>query len=259
MDEILKEILARLEEMGRGNSRMENKIDDIQREMTKLRKENEELREENRMMRDAANGQLSRIEWLEREIRKRNVVMQGVEEEKNESEEQLMVKVKEVFNRMNLAALRETDITELRRIGKEREGFKRPVLMEVRTMNMKMEILRKKNKLRGTEIYINEDYPKEVQKQRRDLVKFMRTAREQGHEATLIYNKLRISGRIYTLEQLGEDEQTRKEVCEQTNMIYNPKRTVSDRSPYEKGKEENGGRAYKMMRNITNTDRTSKN
>ena len=50
----------------------------------------------------------------------------------------------------------------MRRIGKKREGFKRPILMEVTTTNMKMEILRKKNKLRGTELYINEDYIKEV-------------------------------------------------------------------------------------------------
>ena len=57
-------------------------------------------------MRDAAKRQLSRMEWLEGEIRKRNVVLQGVQEEKNENEEQLMVKVKEVFNKMNLAALR---------------------------------------------------------------------------------------------------------------------------------------------------------
>ena len=80
------EILARLNEMGRGDIRRENKIDNLQREMSKLKKENGELREENRLMRDAAKGQLTRMEWLEREIRKRNVVLQGVEEEKNENE-----------------------------------------------------------------------------------------------------------------------------------------------------------------------------
>ena len=66
--------------------------------MSKLKKENEELREENRIMRDAVKGQLTRIGWLEREIRERNVVLQGVEEEKNENEEQLMVKVKDEFD-----------------------------------------------------------------------------------------------------------------------------------------------------------------
>ena len=87
MDEALKEILARLDEINKGDSRRENKIDNIQRGMSKLKKENEELREENRIMRDTAKGQLTRMEWLEREMRKRNVVLQGVEEEKGENEE----------------------------------------------------------------------------------------------------------------------------------------------------------------------------
>ena len=97
-----------------------------------------------------------------------------------------------------------------------------------------MEILRKKNTLRGTEIYVNEDYTKEVQKQRKDLVKFMKIAKEQGHEAghevTLMYNNIKINRRMYTLEQLREEEQARKKVCEQPNMTSNPKRTASNRS-----------------------------
>ena len=102
--------------------------------------------------------------------------------------------------------MKETDITEVSRIGKERERFKRPILVDVRTTNMKMEILRKKNKLRGTEIYVNCDYIKKVQKQRKDLVKFMKIAREQEHEAMLMYNNLKTNGKMYTLEQLGEEE-----------------------------------------------------
>ena len=86
----------------------------------------------------------------------------------------------------------------------------------------------------------------------------MKIAREREHEATVLYNNLKINGRMYTLEQLGEDERARKEICEQANMTSNPKRTVSDRFPYEKGKEEKEGRAYMMMRNMTNTDRRPK-
>ena len=40
----MKEILARLDEMDRGDSRRGNKTDDIQREMSKFEKENEVLR-----------------------------------------------------------------------------------------------------------------------------------------------------------------------------------------------------------------------
>ena len=43
--------MVRLDEISKGDSRRENKIDNIRREMSKLKKENEELREENRIMR----------------------------------------------------------------------------------------------------------------------------------------------------------------------------------------------------------------
>ena len=66
MDEAFKEIMARLDEMSKGDSRRENKIENIQREMSKLKKENEELREENQIMRDTVKGKLTAIEWLKR-------------------------------------------------------------------------------------------------------------------------------------------------------------------------------------------------
>ena len=44
----------------------------------------------------------------------------------------------------------------------------------------------------------------------------MKIAREQGHEATLMYNNLKINGRMYILEQLGEEERARKEASNQT-------------------------------------------
>ena len=60
-------------------------------------------------------------------------------------------------------------------------------------------------------------------------MKFMKIAREWGHEATLTYNNKKINERMCMLEQLGEEEQARKEVCEQPNVTSNPKRTASDR------------------------------
>ena len=83
----------------------------IYSETSKLKKENEELREENQIMKDTAKGQLTRMEWLGREIRKSNVVLQAAEEERNENKEQLMIKVREVFKGMNLMVSKKTDIT----------------------------------------------------------------------------------------------------------------------------------------------------
>ncbi|GLV44750.1 hypothetical protein CBL_05217 [Carabus blaptoides fortunei] len=132
--------------------------------------------------------------------------LKGIEEARNEDEDRIKNKVNEVLSKMQIKIDLKCDITELRRIGRERVNNNRPILMEVRTVNQKMEILKAKNKLQGTEIYINEDFPKEIQNQRRELIKYMKTARAQGHEVTLLYKKLKINDKIYTLEQLEEDE-----------------------------------------------------
>ena len=52
-------------------------MDNIQRETSKLKRENEELREENRIIRNAAKGQLTGIEWLEREIKEKKCSLAG--------------------------------------------------------------------------------------------------------------------------------------------------------------------------------------
>ena len=106
MDEALK---GRLHEMSKGDSRRENNIDNIQREISKLKKENEEL-----------NGGKSDNERHSQGTTYENGMAGKRDKEKKCSlaecrgEEQLMVKVKDVLNRMNLTVPKETDITKVK-------------------------------------------------------------------------------------------------------------------------------------------------
>ncbi len=45
-------------------------------------------------------------------------------------------------------------------------------------------------KLKGSNIYINEDYPESVRKRRKELIPKMKAARERGDIAFLRYDKL---------------------------------------------------------------------
>ncbi|GLV46102.1 hypothetical protein CBL_10762 [Carabus blaptoides fortunei] len=134
------------------------------------------------------------------------MVIQGIEEARNEDEDRIKNKVNDVLSKMQINIDLKCDITELRRIGREN-----------------------KKKLKGTEIYINEDFPKEIQNQRRELIKYMKTARTQGHEVTLLYNKLKINDKIYTLEQFEEDEEVVGEALtdlENESKTNTSKRTI---------------------------------
>ena len=164
----------------------------------------------------------------------------------------------ELINKLQIKIEKGKDITEMRRMGKEGSNNKRPRLLELRTWNQKMEILRGKNKLKGTEIYISEDFPKEVLDQRRELVKYMKAARERGQNANLAYNKLKVDGSIYTLDQLTEEENIGNpdERMVKTNVA---KRTVYERSPEDGKGNKEGDRVHKMMRSVTSTGRGTKN
>lgn len=85
------------------------------------------------------------------------------------------------------------------------------------------------NKLKGTNIWINNDYSKKVQEERTKLVKHVKEARGKGERAFLKYNKLVINGKEYTLDEFGSKGRGR------TGTI---KRTLADRSPLNEDEKE---------------------
>lgn len=88
----------------------------------------------------------------------------------------------------------------------------------------------------------------------------MKAARDQGNKASLRYNKLKINGVIYILDQLKEiEDRNGIEVADHWSKVYASKRTVCERSPNEKGKTEEQEKTYIMIRKITNNSRTSIN
>ncbi|KAF5284277.1 hypothetical protein FQA39_LY04570 [Lamprigera yunnana] len=65
-----------------------------------------------------------------------------------------------------------------------------------------METLKETKNLRGKNIFIEEDYFKEMQVIRKQLIKHRNKIRTQGHHVLMRYNKLIINGEDFYLEQL---------------------------------------------------------
>ncbi|KAL3283381.1 hypothetical protein HHI36_006528 [Cryptolaemus montrouzieri] len=86
--------------MDERNARIEGKIDGMQKEMGNVKKENEERKLENLECKIRIQEQESRIMMLEKEIRKKNIIIQGLDEEIGEDEEQLKTKIQKVMNDM---------------------------------------------------------------------------------------------------------------------------------------------------------------
>lgn len=265
MEAALKEIQAKLTRMDeRGlrteerEVRMEQKIDNINIELMKLQSENQERKRENDQLREIVNIQNKKIEMLERDLKRKNLVIFGIDEEEGEGLEIRQRKIKEVVSRTGVEIEPKEDIAEIRRVGRRENGKDRPLIVELIKGDKKNEIIRSTRNLRGTKWSISEDYPKEVQIQRKQLLKHMKMARNKGHRALVIYDKVVIDGEQYTLDDIERGEM--KQIKEnETGYITTPRnkegaRRISERSPTEEDKQREG--TSKIIRmNIT----TSKN
>lgn len=215
--------------------------------LEQIMKENEGIKHENAKLKNHVMAQDRKIVWLEREIRRKNIVIRGVEDKDKEKGEETMCEMITVIQKLGVQINKE-EIDEVKRIGSYKEDRQRPILAKLTSGNKKWEILNNTTKLKGTNIWIDEDYTKETMEERKRLIPIMKEAREQGHRAYLKHNKLVIDNEVYETKGEGEEKSEKERENTQEGPSISNKRSVSVRSP-NSGLEE-------QLRKMT---RTSKN
>lgn len=132
--------------------------------------------------------QEKKIEFLERQNRRKNIVVFGVtDDDRNYLHLQSKI-INIISNTMKITCL-ESDIEDIRRIGKKQRN-PRPVIVSFQTMGKKLEVLKNKKSLLDTKYNINEDFPKQILEKRKMLQSELRQLREDGKFAVLKYDKI---------------------------------------------------------------------
>jgi hypothetical protein len=197
--------------------------------LEKLILENEHIKEENKNLKETLEKQDRKIASLERETKKKNLIIKGVIEKENESREETLQTTIGIVEKLGVKINKEMEVDEVRRIGRYNTKGERPILLKLTTGNKKAEILSKSVGLKGSNIWIDEDYTKETLEDRRTLMPQLKEARRQGHKAHLKFNKLIIDNEVYEAKDFTAtniDAENKKEQ-EQAGI----KRTTSERSP----------------------------
>ncbi|KAI5703466.1 hypothetical protein M8J75_012003 [Diaphorina citri] len=108
-----------------------------------------------------------KVEMYEKEKRKRNVLIFGMEQEVDENYVSLEEKVRNMIREKMEISILSTEIDSIRRFGKTQNN-KRPIIMALTTWKRKMELLTNGKKLKNSGYSIKEDFPPEVQHQGTD-------------------------------------------------------------------------------------------
>lgn len=200
-------------------------MDSMNEKLEGVLSEVKQLKEENETLKQHVDRQEERMERLERELRVKNIIVKGVEDSENEDEQEVKQKVERLMSEIGTEVDKDVDIDIVRRIGKFEKDRRRPILVKFTREGTKLAILKNAKNLKGTNVWIDEDYSKRTQNERKALIPKLREAREKGHRAHIRYNKLVINGAVWR-EKEGEKDTERA-----AGGSTGQKRTALERSP----------------------------
>lgn len=128
------------------------------------------------------------MEYLKKDRKQNNIILFGLKEEEKCMLE-LIQEVKNIFNKDLNIIIEELEINNIYRIGKKNpDGKPRPVLLSFVNLWKKNDVMKVRKNLK--DIYITEDYSKEVLEKRKILQAKLKEERMKGNFAYLKYDKL---------------------------------------------------------------------
>ena len=126
---------------------------------------------------------------LEDRSRRNNLRVDGMIESERENWEVTEEKVRSLF-REQLNISEDIEIDRAHRVGRWDKNKPRTVILRCHSYKQKVEIQRAAKKLKGTGVYINDDYSNETLQIRKELLKTARELKLQGKGAKVIKDRL---------------------------------------------------------------------
>ncbi|KAL1447246.1 hypothetical protein WDU94_005437 [Cyamophila willieti] len=201
---------------------MEDKIDAVLSEIQKIRTEfhsdQQETRKliEDKLVQDEIENEKinrklethdSKISHFEKEARKRNIVIYGMKEEDGEKFADLKEKVRHIFNTIMKLDVKREEIDDFFRLGKKTGSDRtRPILVKLVSNWRKMEIMRNKNQLKGTKIFIENDLSEEESTEKKKMVQTMKDLKSKGHQVYIKGKVLIVDGKQIDTEDFSDED-----------------------------------------------------
>lgn len=138
--------------------------ENIKCEVQKITEICQKIQVENQQLKETVSKQQEVITSLQKLVSKRNVIIHGLEE----TEDDLETDVSKMMHEKLKVSLKSEDVEEVFRIGKK-SNRTRPVKLVFASLKKRQEVFKVKSNLKGSEIYINEDLPFEIRKQRQAI------------------------------------------------------------------------------------------
>lgn len=180
--------------------RTEKKIDSCVLEINVLKEKVKIVEEENKQLVQITTRLEGKIDQLENQSRRNNIVIYGIPEIQDENWEKTEKLLLNFVREMLKIELEQYSVERAYRLGYAK-NMKRPIIAKLNNFKTKDLIMKNAKFLKNTEFAISEDYSQKVKDERSQLKPLINIAKEQGKRAFLSFNKISIDGRKYAVEE----------------------------------------------------------
>lgn len=201
----LSQFTSRLESIESEQGHILSLVDDSKALSKETRDHCEEL--EDRLTKlELQNKQLSdKVAQLEDYSRRLNLKFDGVPESKDETDDKLRQAMYSVLqNSLKLDDIANIKLERVHRLGRRTGNANasnnrpRPVIVRFLSYTDRDMVWRKRFELKGTNIFVSEDFSNPTEETRRKLYPYLRSAKVAGAKCTLRGDRLIIEGKSYT-------------------------------------------------------------
>ena len=145
----------------------------------------------------------ARLDSLEGQSRRSNIILHGVQESPQENWEQTEANFQKVI-REKLEIPDDIRVERCHRLGRKRQNGPRPIIAKLSFFKDKPRIFKQAHKLKGSRVSISEDFTKSVRDVRKKLLPHLKKAKENNRSASLSFDKLRIGDKWFIVNSDGQ-------------------------------------------------------
>jgi len=219
-------------EVKASESRTVKAIEDSYTQLSSIKSDVVELKEKCRMQDDQLQFLHSKVSILERNNsmlseklirleaynRRQNLQFTGIPEQANESDDDCKRKAIQVMKDMNIDGCEQFRLARCHRNGQRKADSPRPILIRFDHFEERQRVWRKRwDSVKP--VYINEDFPYEIEQRRKRIYPSYKAAKDCGMykgKVSMVQDTLILNGKRYTVDNLSElpDGLNPKSLCE---------------------------------------------
>lgn len=147
------------------------------------------------LIKDHLNSLTNKLDYIENQTRRNNVIFDGVPESTKETWKESEEKILNVL-KSNMGFTEDPSIERAHRVGTAKPNKSRPVVVKFASFKDREAVLQNGKKLKGSTIYVREDLSEMVLERRRSQMDQLKEARAHGKIAYFNFDRLVIKQRI---------------------------------------------------------------